>query len=169
MNIPPRWKRSNGDCMAKTALNKDLFREIRRTKNRFISILLLVVIAVAFLYGLRISAPDMHASMDAYLDDQSMMDIHIMSTLGLTDDDVTAVAETAGVQKAEGVYTVDAVASDGSDATVVVKAISLTQNGINEPALSEGRLPEKADEILPRTHTSGSGGNFETRSGGKLK
>lgn len=148
MNIPPRWKRSNGDCMAKTALNKDLFREIRRTKNRFISILLLVVIAVAFLYGLRISAPDMHASMDAYLDDQSMMDIHIMSTLGLTDDDVTAVAETAGVQKAEGVYTVDAVASDGSDATVVVKAISLTQNGINEPALSEGRLPEKADEIL---------------------
>ena len=86
--------------MAKSALNKDLFREIRRTKNRFISILLLVVIAVAFLYGLRISAPDMHASMDAYLDDQSMMDIHILSTLGLTDDDVAAVSETEGVKTA---------------------------------------------------------------------
>ena len=147
-NIPLRWKRSNGDPMAKSALNKDLFREIRRTKNRFISILLLVVIAVAFLYGLRISAPDMHASMDAYLDDQSMMDIHILSTLGLTDDDVEAVRETEGVKTAEGVYTVDAVASDGAGSTVVVKAISLTEKGINKPALSEGRLPEKADECV---------------------
>ena len=134
--------------MAKTALNKDLLREIRRTKNRFISILLLVVIAVAFLYGLRISAPDMHASMDAYLDDQSMMDIHILSTLGLTDDDVAAVSGTDGVKSAEGVYTVDAVASDGGDATVVVKAISLTEKGINKPALAEGRLPEKVDECV---------------------
>ena len=134
--------------MAKSALNKDLFREIRRTKNRFISILLLVVIAVAFLYGLRISAPDMHASMDAYLDDQSMMDIHILSTLGLTDDDVAAVSETEGVKTAEGVYTVDAVASDGAGSTVVVKAISLTEKGINKPALVKGRLPEKADECV---------------------
>ena len=60
-------------------IRKDLFREIKKTKSRFISVVLLVVLAVSFLYGLRISAPDMQASMDAYLDDQGMFDIQILS------------------------------------------------------------------------------------------
>ena len=70
--------------MSKRALNKDLFREIRKTRSRFFSILMLVVIAVCFLFGLRMAAPDMKASMDAYLDRQQLMDVHVMSTLGLT-------------------------------------------------------------------------------------
>lgn len=134
--------------MAKNALNKDLLREIWRTKNRYISILLLVVIAVAFLYGLRISAPDMRVSMDRYLDDRSMMDIHILSTLGLTDEDIDALAEMEGVKKTEGFYTVDAIAGDGHDATLVIKVMSLTEKGINEPYFLEGRLPRSVNECV---------------------
>ncbi|MBQ2764571.1 MAG: ABC transporter permease, partial [Firmicutes bacterium] len=128
-------------------IRKDLFREIKKTKSRFISVVLLVVLAVSFLYGLRISAPDMQASMDAYLDDQGMFDIQVLSTLGLTEDDVSAIADAEGIAKAEGSYTVDAIASTG-DATMIVKGISISEQGINMPYLSEGRLPEKPSECL---------------------
>ena len=129
-------------------LKLDLFREIKKTKNRFISIVLLVVIAVAFLYGLKISAPDMHASMDAYLDEQHMHDVQIMSTLGLTDEDIAALSAIDGVENIEGIFSVDAIASNGEDATMVVKAISISEQGINDPYLEEGRMPEAADECL---------------------
>ncbi|MGM9536732.1 MAG: FtsX-like permease family protein [Candidatus Onthomonas sp.] len=135
--------------MSKRALNKDLFREIRKTRSRFFSILMLVVIAVCFLFGLRMTAPDMKASMDAYLDRQQLMDVHVMSTLGLTQEDVDVLAQTEGTQAAEGFYTVDALASGGSGQdTLVVKAISLGESGINAPCVTQGRLPQSADECL---------------------
>ncbi len=124
-------------------------REIRKTRSRFISIMMLVVIAVSFLFGLRMAAPDMEASMDAYLDQQELMDVHILSTLGLTQEDVEAVSQADGTLEAEGCYSVDALATGGSaQDTITVKAISLSESGINSPALTEGRLPEAADECL---------------------
>lgn len=135
--------------VTKSMLNRDLFREIKKTRSRFFSILALVVIAVCFLFGLRMAAPDMTASMDAYLDAQSLMDVHVISTLGLTQEDVDALAETEGTEAAEGFYSVDAMASGGSGQdTLVVKAISLGADGMNAPTVTEGRLPEAADECL---------------------
>ncbi|MCD8384346.1 MAG: FtsX-like permease family protein [Clostridiales bacterium] len=133
--------------MSKKALNTDLLREIKNTKSRFFSILILVVIAVCFLFGLRMAAPDMKASMDAYLDAQELMDVYIMSTLGLTQEDVDAVAETEGTLLAEGAYAVDALANGGVE-TMTVKVLSLSENGVNEPYVTEGRLPQAADECL---------------------
>ncbi|MCD8381335.1 MAG: FtsX-like permease family protein [Clostridiales bacterium] len=133
--------------MSKKALNTDLFREIRNTRSRFCSILILVTVAVCFLFGLRMAAPDMKASMDAYLDDQELMDVHVMSTMGLTQEDVDAVAETEGTLQAEGAYVVDALANGGVD-TMTVKVLSLSENGINQPYVTEGRLPQAADECL---------------------
>ncbi len=136
--------------MTKRALNLDLLREIRKTSSRFISILLLVVIAVGFLFGLRMAAPDMEASMDSYLDNQRLMDVHILSTLGLTDEDVAAVQEVEGTQVAEGAYTADALASGGSGQdTLTVKVISTDgADSLNVPALTAGRLPEGENECL---------------------
>lgn len=135
--------------MSKRALNKDLFREIQKTRSRFFSILMLVVIAVCFLFGLRMAAPDMKASMDSYLDQQQLMDVHIISTQGLTQEDVDVLAETEGTLAAEGFYTVDALASGGANQdTLVVKAISLGTDGMNAPYVTQGRLPETAEECL---------------------
>ncbi len=135
--------------MSKRALNQDALREISKTRGRFLSILTLVVIAVSFLFGLRMSAPDMMASMDAYLDEQNLMDVHIMATLGLTEEDVDALQAADGTQQSEGAYSVDAIAysADGAD-SLVVKAISLSESGLNAPSLTEGRLPETAEECL---------------------
>ena len=135
--------------MSKRALNQDALREISKTRGRFLSILTLVVIAVSFLFGLRMSAPDMMASMDAYLDEQNLMDAHIMATLGLTEEDVDALQAAGGTRQSEGAYSVDAIAysADGAD-SLVVKAIGLSANGLNAPSLTEGRLPETGEECL---------------------
>jgi len=70
------------------AIQKDFWREVKNTRSRFISILILVALAVAFLSGLRSTAPDMKATCDIYMDEQNFMDIQIMATLGLTEEDV---------------------------------------------------------------------------------
>ena len=78
-------------------IRKDFFREIRHTFSRFLSILILVALAVAFFSGLRSTAPDMKRTGDEYLDSLHLADIQIMSNLGLTQDDIAALAEQENI------------------------------------------------------------------------
>ncbi len=126
----------------------DTLREVHHTFPRFLSLLVLSALAVCFLAGLRATAPDMKLSADAYFDQQNLMDLHIASTLGLTQEDVDAIAEEEGVASAQGAYTIDAlVPMDNQE--MVVKVLSYSGEGdVNQPALVEGRLPEGEDECL---------------------
>ncbi|NCB63351.1 MAG: FtsX-like permease family protein [Clostridia bacterium] len=125
----------------------DALREVKNTLGRFLSLMLLSALAVSFLAGLRTTAPDMERSADAYYDQQGFMDVHILSTLGLTDEDISVLGAQAGIEKAEGAYTIDAIVG-GRDNDFIVKAISITGDGINLPRLTEGRMPEAANECL---------------------
>ena len=126
----------------------DTLREVHHTFPRFLSLLVLSALAVCFLAGLRATAPDMKLSADAYFDQQNLMDLHIASTLGLTQEDVDAIAEEEGVTSVQGAYTIDAlVPMDNQE--MVVKVLSYSGEGdVNQPALVEGRLPEGEDECL---------------------
>lgn len=126
----------------------DTLREVHHTFPRFLSLLVLSALAVCFLAGLRATAPDMKLSADAYFDQQNLMDLHIASTLGLTQEDVDAIAEEEGVASVRGAYTIDAlVPMDNQE--MVVKVLSYSGEGdVNQPALVEGRLPEGEDECL---------------------
>lgn len=131
----------------KNAMQKDFWREIQHTRSRFFSIMILVALSVAFLSGLKATAPDMKKTGDDYLDSLHLADIQVLSTLGLTDDDITAIRAQDKVEDAEGEYVIDAFASsDSLDA--VVKVLSLTGRGINEVLLRDGRMPERADECV---------------------
>lgn len=131
----------------KNAMQKDFWREIQHTRSRFFSIMILVALSVAFLSGLKATAPDMKKTGDDYLDSLHLADIQVLSTLGLTDDDITAIRAQDKVEDAEGEYVIDAFASsDSLDA--VVKVLSLTGRGINEVLLRGGRMPERADECV---------------------
>ena len=113
------------------ALEKDFLREVQHSKSRFLSIFILAALAVAFLSGLRATAPDMKRTLDTYMDEAQFMDVQVLSTLGLTGEDIAAMAAEPTVERAEGVYLIDAFASavkadaEGSDA--VVKVYSLPQ------------------------------------------
>ena len=137
--------------MAKRTPNRlltDAFREIKNTRSRFISLMVLSALAVCFLAGLRATAPDMKNSADRYLDAQKLMDMRVVSTLGLTEKDAQILSEYPGVTALERAYSVDAILSLPEN-DYILKAHSYSPDpGLNAPKLVEGRLPEKADECV---------------------
>ena len=130
----------------------DTVREILHTKKRFLSLFVMSLLAVGFLAGLRMTAPDMHNTLDHYYDRQHFMDVRLVSMLGLTEEDLQAVSQLQGVSAAEGSRSFDALLGEDS---VNVFSIPETLNLLD---LVEGRMPESADEcvtevkILEATH-----------------
>lgn len=120
----------------------DTIREILHSKKRFMSLFVMSLLAVGFLAGLRMTAPDMQTTVDHYYDRQNFMDLRLISMLGLTQEDLEAVSEFPGVLDAEGVYTFDALAGEES-----VNIFPVPEK-INLVDLLEGRMPEAADECL---------------------
>ena len=131
----------------RSAMNKDFLREIRNTRSRFLSILILVALSVAFLSGLKATAPDMKHTGDDYADSLHLADIQVLSNLGLTDGDLAALLAREEVESGEAVYVIDAyAASDNAD--LVAKVYSLTDCDINNVVLREGRMPQRTDECV---------------------
>ena len=81
--------------------------EIRKSPGRFLSILFIVALGVAFFSGIRAAEPDMRLSGDSYFDEAELMDVKAICTYGVTEDDVRAMEGTEGVAKAEGAYSAD--------------------------------------------------------------
>ena len=77
--------------MRKKALRKDFYMEIRKSFGRFLSIFFIVAIGTAFFSGIRAAEPDMRLSGDAYFDQSKLMDLQVISTMGLTADDLQAI------------------------------------------------------------------------------
>ena len=130
----------------KKALLKDCFKEIIKGFKRFISILLIVLLGVGFFAGIKATSPDMKLTLDTYFDDKNVMDIQVISTLGLTDDDITELKKLDLIENAEGTYQTDAVVTAG-DKQVVVKLESLASS-INTLQVTSGRLPENQNECV---------------------
>ena len=132
--------------MRKKALRKDFYMEIRKSFGRFLSIFFIVAIGTAFFSGIRAAEPDMRLSGDAYFDKSKLMDLQVVSTMGLTADDLQAIREVKGVEQAQPVYSMDALCDvDGSQKVVHIFS---SQDGINELKVEKGRMPEKADECV---------------------
>ena len=132
--------------MKKKVTRKDFYMEIRRSPGRFLSILFIVALGVAFFSGIRAAEPSMRITGDAYFDGDSLMDIKALSTYGVTEDDVKAIEEVEGVADAEGAYSADFL-YNVEDEQTVLHVMSL-QEQMNEVTVSEGRLPEKVGECL---------------------
>ena len=86
----------------KKAQRKDFFVEIKKSLNRYLSILFIVALGVAFFSGIRAAEPDMRLSVDALADEADFMDIRVISTMGLTDADLDGIREIEGITAAEG-------------------------------------------------------------------
>ena len=130
----------------KKALFKNNIKEIHKTRRRFISILIMAFLGVGFYAGLKASSPDMLESLDSYADNSNMYDIQVISTMGLTDDDVNEIRKIDGIDEAYGIKTKD-VLSKVQDKEKVCKIIEYNEH-INVPNVSEGRLPETENECL---------------------
>ncbi len=130
----------------KTALLKDEIKEIKNSYKRFISLLLIVLLGVGFFAGIKATSPDMKKTLDTYFDDLNVMDIQVISTLGLTDEDVESIKNVKNVENVEATYQTDAIVTIG-DEELVVKLETIT-NSVNNLNLVEGRFPENENECV---------------------
>lgn len=132
--------------MKKKAMRKDFYMEIRKSPGRFLSILFIVALGVAFFSGIRASEPDMRVTGDAYLDSKALMDIRAFSTYGVTKEDVESFGKLPAVEKAEGGYSADFLHKIKDDQKVL-HVMSLWEE-MNQPTVLEGRLPREVGECL---------------------
>lgn len=126
---------------------KRLFRSIRQSAGRFFAILAIIALGVGLFAGLKNAQPAMELTADKFYISQNMYDFTLSSTLGLTEEDLSAFSSLKGVSDAEGVYTADALASvDGGDEKTY-KIYSAPER-IAKAYISEGRAPAKKDECV---------------------
>ena len=139
----------------KNALVKDTVREIKKSFGRFLSIFAIVGIGVAFFAGVKEGEPVMKASADKYFDEYNLMDIRVVSPIGLTDDDVAEIKKLDGIKGIFPTHSIDVLTEiNSSEFVLKVHGIPLddakndTDNYINRAEIKEGRLPEKSGECI---------------------
>lgn len=130
------------------AFLKDSLRQIKVTFNRFISILIISALGVAFFAGLRTTGEDMRITAEEYFNEQNFFDIHLLSNYGFNKDDINSIKNINGIEDINAVFSLDALA-EANDNNLTVKLLSFDENTtINIPKLCEGRLPENSNECL---------------------
>lgn len=129
----------------KKALLKDSIKEIKNTYKRFISILLMAFLGVGFFSGIRAASPDMLNTIDKYYKEQNVYDIEVVSTLGLTEDDINALKNVEGVESIYGTYSEDVILNE-NNLEYAIKILTLQD--VNNPILLEGNMPEHESECV---------------------
>ncbi len=159
----------------KSAFGKDTVRSITHSLGRFLAIAAIVALGTGFYAGLRMTAPDMKLAADEFFDGTALMDIRVVSTLGLTDDDIAALRQVEGVQAVMPARETDVMVSVAgeqyatrvhslpsaalaSDTTDGVHALSDDPDYLNRPVLVEGSWPKSSGECVLSANlvTSGS-------------
>ncbi|MGI6248080.1 MAG: FtsX-like permease family protein [Acutalibacteraceae bacterium] len=150
------------------ALFKDVFRSIIRTRNRFLSIAAIVALGISVFAGIKATAPNLKDTAEKYFYDYNLSDISIVSTIGLSENDIYKISKVSGVEAVMPVKSADVfIEVDGKKvidiegAQYVCRATSLNmdmatafQNGVNDaaymnrPDLLEGAYPKQENECL---------------------
>lgn len=126
--------------------NRGVLRTIRGSLKRFVALATITALGVTMIIGLKAACVDLRTSADAFFDDQNLFDVRVQSTLGLTSEDVAALASLDGVGTVEGGWSESVYTTVGSGSEKVdVKALSPT--GMNAPVVLQGHLPTRDDQI----------------------
>ena len=129
----------------KSALLKDSIKEIKNTYKRFLSILVMAFLGVGFFAGMRAASPDMVDTIDQYYKESQVYDIKILSTLGLTNDDIDALSEIDEIENTVGTYETESkIEIDNKE--IITKIMSVEK--LNKPILLQGNLPKTQNECV---------------------
>lgn len=127
------------------AFVKDMVRMWLHAWKRFVSIALITLLGVAVLTGIYAGCRDAFLATDRFFDTQELHDIQVLSTAGLTDDDIAALRKVSGVAKVQGERSQTVTVDLNGKKTVTMQEIGT--NGIDQPYLQSGHMPEKSGEI----------------------
>ena len=144
-NLLKERKKKVSKYKIKKALLKDAFKEIKTTYKRFISIMLMALLGVGFFAGLRAASPDMVNTIDQYFKDQNVYDIEVISTLGLTDEDIEVLSNIENVETVYGTYSTDGIIKL-DEKEIVSKLLCI--DDVNKPKLLSGNMPQNDNECV---------------------
>lgn len=131
--------------MKKKALWTDIFREIWRTKARFLSIFLIIMLGVGFFAGIKATGPDMLNTAEHYYKEFRLMDLKVQSTYGLRKKDIETLEKVPDVLKVQPGYSADVFLDDSG---LIAKVFSYQEDHtLNQYKVTSGRLPEASGEI----------------------
>ena len=126
--------------------HRDTFRLIRKTAKRFVTIVLIVLIGVAFMVGLMSTEPTMRASVDKYYDTQNFMDLQLYSAVGFDDGDIAVIAGAEGVKEVYATRFCDVYGIKNEN--IYLTRVQEIDSSVNRIQLTEGRMPRAADEAV---------------------
>lgn len=122
-------------------------REIRSSLGRYLAIFAIIALGAGLFVGLRLSRPDFLETYNNYTNKTNFYDFRLVSTLGLTDEDLSEVKKMDGVKLAEGAVGADFLFNTDDEDNLIMMAQSIPEN-VNQIKLKAGRMPEKANECL---------------------
>ena len=135
----------------KRTMRKELFRAISKSMGRFLSIFLIVALGCGFFAGVKAAGPDMKEAADGYYDNTSLMDLNLVSELGFSRENVTAISETNGVSAVMPSWQTTLVAiNNGENLKILVQSISAGKDWaeLNKLTVIKGRLPQNSSECV---------------------
>ncbi|MBQ7874643.1 MAG: FtsX-like permease family protein [Oscillospiraceae bacterium] len=136
----------------KSAMLKDILREIGKTKSRFFSIFAIIALGAGFFAGLKATCPDMLETLERYYEEHNLMDIRLVSTYGFDENDISAIGDMEGIKDIYPSYSKDVFVENELGENIIAKVMALPDKGVNEVMLIEGRLPENANECVVEKH-----------------
>lgn len=132
-------------------LFKDTFREIKKSKGRFLSVFAIITLGVSFFTGIKVASPVMEVTADKYYDQNNLMDLTVVSNLGLTDKDINSISKIDGISNVYPTYSKEVLTSIGTN-QLVLKVHGLPEKSnsdyINKIKITEGRYPKSEGECL---------------------
>lgn len=134
--------------MKNSTHSKSIVREILSSKARFASILVIIFLGVAFYSGIKSSGPDMEATINEFYSNQKLMDSKIVSSLGLTKNDLMLLAEDESILEYEAAQSLDVNLTNKNSVVKFMSYNPRSISGINQLVIVEGRLPQKPGEIV---------------------
>lgn len=140
-------QRLNGEAMKKGAFYKDIRRTLKKNLSRFIAITVMAALGIGVFSGFAVGCLDALKSADKFFHKQNTYDIKIVSTLGLTRDDVLAISKVKGVSSVFGSPSMDVKVQQSSGSLLMANLSTLDTKGMNKPYEIEGELPTKSGQI----------------------
>ena len=144
-----------------------MWRELAANKSRFASLFGIVLLGVMMLSGLLSVAPGMRRAGQTWYAQQNVFDIRVVSTLGLGQSDIDAIAAVEGVEAVMPVKSVDCEGSYRGGSTLAIRVQQLPvyptlqeDANMNRLVLEEGRLPGSAGECAVQVLDQGAAGSI---------
>lgn len=129
------------------AYTKDIIKTIVKGMKRFMALAIIAALGVCMMTGLKAACDDLRLTADDFYDQQNLFDIMVVSTMGLTEEDVEVLSGIEGIEAVEGAYS-EKVYTHVNGQTKQATVNVLSQKDINVPYILEGEMPLRADEIV---------------------